>query len=58
MSFCAVPDFNRVEPDNASGPTTGLISIVEISAMVEVGLHDRATVVAPISFAYLNPPIT
>ena len=33
-SFCAVPDFNRVEPVTTSGPTSGAI---EISAALATG---------------------
>ncbi|CSI85935.1 Uncharacterised protein [Vibrio cholerae] len=57
-NFCAVPDLSRVEPVNASGPTTGEMAIWAISAIGESGLHESAMVVAPKSLAYSNAPIT
>ena len=57
-SFCAVPDLRRVEPVNASGPTTGEMAISARRAMVEPGLQDSATVVAPIVLACCRAPMT
>ena len=50
-SFWAVPDLRRVEPVSASGPTTGDMAISAMPAITESGLHDSATVVAPIALA-------
>ena len=38
-SFCAVPDFMRVEPMSASGPTSGQIATSTSSVNSERGVH-------------------
>lgn len=43
-----MPDFKRVEPDKASGPTTGDMAIFAVSAAGESGLQEIAMVWAPI----------
>ncbi|HAU95330.1 MAG TPA: hypothetical protein DCX33_05230 [Serratia marcescens] len=46
-SFCAVPDFRRVEPVSASGPTTGEIATCASCAIGESGLQEMAAVGQP-----------
>ena len=38
-SFCAVPDFSRVEPATISGPTSGVIAISTARASSESGVQ-------------------
>ena len=58
ISFCAVPDFSRVEPVNTSGPTTGEIAMSACLAISESALQLRAIHVALMDLAYLSAPIT
>ena len=50
-SFCAVPDFMRVEPVTASAPTTGQIPISGCFITAESGLQVTPTVVQPTDLA-------
>ena len=45
--FCAVPDFKRLEPVSASGPTAVVMAMSAISLMIAFGLLTKETVVAP-----------
>ena len=56
-SFCAVPDFNRVEPAITSGPTIGSMAISTARASSVFSLQVTQTVSAPISRAYRTAPM-
>ena len=55
--FCAVPDFIRVEPVSASGPTTGTMAISAAFVIGESGTQVIQAVKQPSSRAYSIAPM-
>ncbi len=58
ISFCAVPDFMRVEPVTTSGPTTASIGTSAWREISAPRTQLTAAVNAPILPAYSSPPTT
>src|SRR6266481_3062157 len=56
--FCEVPAFNRVDPVNTSGPTSGAITIFASRPTGMRKFEVTATVVAPHARAYFSAPTT